>query len=144
MLCILFCHVGFDFRKQPEPVVTIGVPLQQGGRQLLLVVQAQDIIGKITLGAGVPAGQFRQFIRKPVRSFRPVQMSGAAVQPAEATGVPGRRPPAAPGTFRHNDIMSFLLRYKDVPFPKVIAEIRQRQSVQILGDSRRIRCLPGA
>ena len=142
-LCILFCHVGFDFRKQPEPVVTIGVPLQQGGRQLLLVVQAQDIIGKITLGAGVPAGQFRQFIRKPVRSFRPVQMSGAAVQPAEATGVPGR-PPAAPGTFRHNDIMSFLLRYKDVPFPEVIAEIRQWQSVQILRDSRRIRYLPGA
>ena len=60
-LSVPFRHVGFDFRKQPEPVVTIGVPLQQGGRQILLVVQAQDIIGEIALGTGVPTCQFRQF-----------------------------------------------------------------------------------
>ena len=143
ILCVFFRHIGLDFRKQPELVITVGVPLQQCSRQLLLVGHAQDIVGEIALGAGIPAGQFRQFIRKPVRAFCPVQMGGASIQPTESTGMPGR-PPAAPGTFRRDNILPLVLRQQRIPLPEVIAEIRQGQSVQILCDSRRFSFLPGA
>ena len=143
ILCVFFRHIGLDFRKQPEPVITVGFPPQQRGRQFFLVGQAQDIVGEITLGAGVPAGQFRQFIRKPVRAFCPVQMGGASIQPTEVAGMPGR-PPAAPGAFRRDNILPLVLRQQSVSLPEVITEIRQGQSVQILCDPRRFRFLPGA